>query len=206
MAYSDFTLDSLRSWFGLNIAFTTQFFAEVSSVSAPAELTLTVQKNRALAAGNGTKKARAAYLTAPVVGQIYHETNHQCVVLPGVKFNVSRKQGLTGFCDYLIVRSLMFMMVDAPVVAIVEAEKEDLNPATAQCIASMVAVQLFNEQKKQPTSVVYGCVTSGSGWRFLRLHEKEATVDLTEYGLSELDKILGILLYMARGDESKAAA
>ena len=199
MAYSDFTLDTLRHRFGLNIAFTVGAFASVPPVVVPPDVAATVQKYLPLAVGGGTEKARSEYLVAPIVGQIYYETKRQIVVLSGVEFNVDRTRGLHGFCDFLVSRSPGFITVDAPVVAIVEAKKEDLNTGVAQCLASMVAARVFNEHKNQPTPTVYGSVTSGTAWRFLRLHETDAIVDMTEYGLSELDKILGILLDMARG-------
>lgn len=99
----------------------------------------------------------------------------------------------------MVSRSPGFITVDAPVVAIVEAKKEDLNTGVAQCIAAMVAARLFNEQKKHPIPAVYGCVTSGTTWRFLQLEGTTATVDLEEVHISESDKIFGILLWMARG-------
>lgn len=196
-------MDILRQRFGLHVKFTTGAFASVPPFPVPLDVAATVEKNLPLAVGGGTEKARSEYLVAPIVGQIYHESNREIVVLSGVEFNVDRKQGLHDFCDFLISRSSAFLTVDAPVVAIVEAKKEDLNTGVAQCLASMVAARLFNEHKKKPTPTVYGSVTSGTVWRFLRLHETDAVVDMTEYGLTELDKILGILLNMATGASEK---
>lgn len=94
MAYSDFTLDLLRHRFGLNIAFTVGAFASVPTVSVPPDVAAVVQKYLPLAVGGGTEKARSEYLVAPIVGQIYYETNRQIVVLSGIEFNVDRTQGL----------------------------------------------------------------------------------------------------------------
>lgn len=44
--------------------------------------------------------------------------------------------------------------------------------------------------------VVYGATTSGTAWRFLQLENKTVTIDLTDYPLPPLDKILGMLAWM----------
>ncbi len=61
-------------------------------------------------------------------------------------FRVDQAQGLTGFCDYLIARSAKIYYVEAPVVAVVEAKREDIVGGLGQCAAEMVAIQIFNER------------------------------------------------------------
>ena len=68
-----------------------------------------------------------------------------------------------------------------------------------QCAAEMVAIQLFNEKDGKPTPVVHGAVTSGSNWRFLRLQGKALFIDVKEYFLDDLARILGILVRVSRG-------
>jgi hypothetical protein len=60
----------------------------------------------------------------------------------------------------------------------------------------MYAARLFNEKREKPIETTYGVVTTGSVWRFLSLTGSVAQADLREYYLSELDKILGILVHM----------
>ncbi|MEA5510856.1 hypothetical protein VB715_13870 [Crocosphaera sp. UHCC 0190] len=68
-----------------------------------------------------------------------------------------------------------------------------MNAGLGQCIAEMVAAQIFNQQENNQISMILGVVTSGTNWRFLRLHNTDIFIDLTEYYLSDLNKILGIL-------------
>ncbi|MDM8557951.1 hypothetical protein QUF82_03875 [Thiotrichales bacterium HSG14] len=42
--------------------------------------------------------------------------------------------------------------------------------------------------------VIYGCVTTGSVWKFLQLNDKMIQIDDKEYYLDQLPKILGIFL------------
>ena len=68
-----------------------------------------------------------------------------------------------------------------------------------QCVAEMVAAQIFNEREGNDIPVVYGAVTSGTNWRFLRLEGQVIEIDLIEYYLSNVNKILGILASAVRG-------
>lgn len=81
----------------------------------------------------------------------------------------------------------------APVVIIVEAKKENINGGLGQCIAEMIAARIFNERQSLDIPVIYGAVTSGTNWRFLKLEEQVVSIDLTEYYLRDIKKILGIL-------------
>jgi hypothetical protein len=106
---------------------------------------------------------------------------------------------LAGFCDFLIARSREIYYVQGPIVAIVEAKKEDLVGGLGQCAAEMVAIRLFNEREGTPLPAVFGCVTSGSIWRFLKLDQSKLFIDRAEYYLRDAAKILGILVSIARG-------
>ena len=117
-------------------------------------------------------------------------------VVRGADFKVEPKQGLSGFCDFLISQSPLQMAVESPVVAIVEAKHEDLNAGIPQCLAAMYAARLFNEKRGKSLATVYGATTSGTVWRFLRLTGMQAESDLTEYHIHDVDKILGILVHM----------
>jgi hypothetical protein len=57
----------------------------------------------------------------------------------------------------------------------------------------MWAASLFNEGEGNDIPAIYGAVTSGNTWRFMKLKEQVIEIDLTEYYLSEVNKILGIL-------------
>ena len=77
--------------------------------------------------------------------------------------------------------------------AIVEAKNDNLRTGFGQCIAAMAAAQEFNQKSGSATGAVYGAVTTGSAWKFLRLRQTEVTVDLHEYYIVDLARIMGIL-------------
>jgi activator of 2-hydroxyglutaryl-CoA dehydratase len=82
---------------------------------------------------------------------------------------------------------------------LVEAKKEDILAGLGQCVAEMVAAQIFNEREGNEISVIYGTVTSGTNWKFLKLEGQVIEIDLNEYYLSDVNKILGILASAVRG-------
>lgn len=84
-------------------------------------------------------------------------------------------------------------------VAVVEAKKEDLTAGLGQCAAEMVAIRMFNEREGTEVPAVFGCVTSGSIWRFLRLEGETLQIDRPEYYLRDAGKILAILVQIMRG-------
>lgn len=109
---------------------------------------------------------------------------------------MERATGLMGYCDFLISRDPLLIEIEAPVVAVAEAKKEDLIAGVAPCIAELVAAQRFNERRGRPVATLYGVLTSGTDWRFLQLEGTQVMLDMREYPITELNRILGILVHM----------
>ena len=63
----------------------------------------------------------------------------------------------------------------------------------------MVVIRLFNDREQTVVPVIYGCVTSGSNWRFPKLDGSTLSIDITDYYLHGHSKILGILVGLIRG-------
>ncbi|MBE9174994.1 hypothetical protein IQ225_06170 [Synechocystis salina LEGE 06155] len=80
------------------------------------------------------------------------------------------------------------------VIAIVEAKNENIKGGLGQCIAELVAAQLFNQQGGNPLPSLYGVVCTGTVWKFLRLEGQIVAIDSLEYYISQLDKIMGIMM------------
>ena len=58
----------------------------------------------------------------------------------------------------------------------------------------MVAAQLFNELENNDIDTIYGIVTTGEIWKFLQITEQIVEIDLTDYYITDIGKILGVLL------------
>lgn len=114
----------------------------------------------------------------------------------GVDFPVDATQGLDGVCDFLLAQSPELFFISAPVVAIVEAKNENMKAGLGQCTATMVAAQLFNAREGTGLTTIYGAVTTGNVWKFLTLEGNTLCIDLPEYHIERVSKILGVLLAM----------
>ncbi len=193
MSYSDFTLRKIKTEFALQIAEAIDFFGEAPVLEPSDFLQQTLQENLPLALAINTEKSRSEMIIAPILIELRRRMKSKIGLFSGTEFNVDAEKGLNGTCDFLVSRSSEQLLITAPVVAIVEAKKENLNSGLGQCIAEMLAAQIFNEREGNEISIIYGAVTTGNIWKFLQLEKTTIQIDLTEYLISNLDQILGIL-------------
>jgi hypothetical protein len=196
MAYGDFTLDRAETQFGLVTSTAEDYFAEVAPVAISESLQRHLVKRSPLAIAIGTEKARSELLIMPVLLEAVDQFGQDCSLFSGTEFSPDPDNGLRGICDFLLSLSPEQLLIKAPVVAVVEAKRDDISTGWGQCIAEMVAAQRFNRARGREIKSVYGVVTTGTNWRFLRLIAKTVYVDRTEYYLKEVEKIVGILLAM----------
>jgi hypothetical protein len=61
----------------------------------------------------------------------------------------------------------------------------------------MYAAKLFNEQKNEPYKIIYGAVTDGYQWVFLRLEDNLLLIDSERYYRQDLARLLGALQTIA---------
>ena len=69
-----------------------------------------------------------------------------------------------------------------------------------ECLAEMVAALKFNASNGLAPEPVFGAVTTGIQWRFLRLEATQAQVDCVEYSIQNPEKVFGILRHIALGN------
>jgi len=195
MAYNNFTLESVKHQFGLNLLDVP--FCESLPTADPQASFLTIfQQWLPLAQRAKSEKAKSELLISPILTEVKRLAREQVQLFSGEEFNVDRDRGLNGFCDFLLSRSKTAYIIEAPVIVLVEAKKGELNIGLGQCVAEMVAAQLFNASEGKIIPTIYGSVTSGKLWQFLKLEGKDVTIDANEYPVMPVERILGILKWM----------
>ena len=132
-------------------------------------------------------------IVAPILIELRKQFNNRIGLFSGKDFTVDSLRGLNGFCDFLISKSPEQLIIEAPVIALVEAKNDNIESSLAQCMAETIAAQLFNQQKGNEIKKVYGVVTTGSLWKFMQLEDQTISLDLNEYFVGNLGKIIGIL-------------
>ncbi|MDJ0556620.1 MAG: hypothetical protein QNJ68_19705 [Microcoleaceae cyanobacterium MO_207.B10] len=198
MPYSKFNLDELLTDFNLNLVEFRGKFNNLPEVVPSKILQELFQDYLPLAVAIGSEKARSELIVAPILVEVKKQLNNQISIFSGIEFNVNPDQGLNGFCDFIISRSTRQLVIEAPVVALVEAKNDNLKSGFSQCIAEMLAAQIFNQRKSNNINKIYGVVTTGTVWQFLELESENITVDLEEYSINNLSKIFGILISLLR--------
>jgi hypothetical protein len=199
MPYSQFTsIGKVKQAFGLTTVEGVRFFPQVDPISSSATLANFLAESLPLAVATGSEKARSELIISPVLLEVRTILQRQISIFSGEEFTVDPVQGLSGVCDFLISRSPELLEIEAPVVIIVEAKKADLKTGMGQCVAEMVAAQKFNQAKENPIPTIYGIVTNGVQWRFLKLEEQTVTIDLSDYPLPPVEQILGFLIWIVQ--------
>ena len=196
MAYSNFTLEMVRTAFQLEIVESAGIFSEIESVDPSAHLATTLARNVPLAITINTEKAKSELIIADILVELREQLERRISLFSGIDFSIDDENGLTGVCDFLVSLSPVQSFLEAPVIILVEAKKDDLTVGLGQCVAEMLAAQRFNTEKGNDIPYIYGATTSGTDWRFLKLEGQRLHIDMVIYPIAQCDKILGILSSM----------
>jgi hypothetical protein len=193
VSYSDFSFAEVLEKFDLKTEEKMGVFADFPEVEPSDFLKEAIKRYFPLLRASDNEKIRSEGLIFPVLSDLKFQVNPQVNLFSGIDFNVDTSLGLNGYCDYLITKSEESLIVKAPVIIVVEAKKENINAGLGQCLAEMVAAQIFNQQRGESIPSIYGTVTTGTNWVFLKLTEKTVLIDLDEYSIKTPNKIIGIL-------------
>jgi hypothetical protein len=188
MSYTDFTLEAVEASFGLT-AQPGDLFPGLSPLPVPAWLQDLLDRGRQ-AAALVSEKARSEFLVVPVLLAAREFVPGALAIYSGQRLDVDPARGLTGECDYILALTPPVPRLRAPLVTILEAKKGDVEAGLGQCAAQMVGARLFNERGGEPPHPVYGCVTTGEVWQFLRLEGPSLLIDR---GRLFIDNVGGIL-------------
>ena len=143
MAYSNFTLEGVLSTFQLEKIESIGLFSEIEPVTLRPHFKTELAEKASLAATIRTEKARSELIVADVLFELRKHLNRRISLFSGIDFNVDAENDLTGVCDFLISLSPGQLLVDAPVIVLVEAKKEDLIGGLGQCIAEIARRPTF---------------------------------------------------------------
>lgn len=199
MSYSDFSLGRVAKEFQLHIVEGEGLFSDIPPRTCSDLLRETLHYNVPLAIANNTEKARSELIISPILLEARRQKEAQqqhFSFFSGVRFDIDESRGLNGFCDFIVTRSSELLYITAPVIMLVEAKNENIFNGIGQCIAEILAAQIFNQQENNPIDTLFGAVTTGTIWQFIQLKNQQVTIDLREYHIrneNDLERILGFL-------------
>ena len=197
MSYSDFTLKQVQHDFDLEIIEKRGIFSTLKSVEISDYLAVTLEENIPLAVAINTEKAKSELIISAILVEVRKLFDRKISFFSGIEFNIDKEQGLNGYCDFLISLSPEQLFIKSPVIALVEAKNENIIGGLGQCIAEMIAARMFNETEGNNIAAIYGTVTTGLIWKFIKLTNNTVQIDLKDYSLDENpEQIMGILSSM----------
>ncbi|HIE00968.1 MAG TPA: hypothetical protein EYP59_11890 [Thiotrichaceae bacterium] len=194
MAYSDFDLKKVKSEFSLKIVETEDLFSSVKDVEISDFLAEILKNNVPIALAIGTEKASSELIIINMFLEIKKQLNIS--FFSGIDFTVDKDKGLNGFCDFIMSKSSEQLFLDTPIVVITEAKNEKIMGGLGQCIAEMIAAQIYNKKEGKTLPCIYGAVTTGHAWKFLKLEETTVSIDVEDYYIKNPNKIISILTFM----------
>jgi len=189
MAFTDFTSDNIEQKLGVKLR-RSQMFSDLRPVSVPTWLTEMLAKTEQHALLS--EKSRSEFIVAPTLVAVRELSGSTVAILSGQRLDVDSVKGLTGECDFILVPDNPIPILQAPLLTILEAKKHDIE--TGQCVAQMVAARAFNEKTGIADHPVFGCVTTGEAWQFLRLIGTSVELNPDRFYLDNLGGILAALL------------
>ncbi len=189
MTYSDFTLELVEKVLGVRVQ-QMDLFLSLPALPAPTWLQEVLARGRQLALIS--EKARSEFIVAPILLASRELSQNAVAIYSGQRLDVQPEQGLTGECDFILAATEPVPLLRAPIVTIVEAKKNDVEGGLGQCAAQMVGARLLNQKEGQAEAIVFGCVTTGEAWQFLRLRETELAIDKDRYYIDNVGAILAV--------------
>ena len=196
MAFGDFTLKDVKTKFGLRTVEGIDVFASVPDAQPSNRLREHLAQFTSLALAVNTEKIKSELLVAPVLAEVWANMRGRVSLFSGTEFPADPSKGLNGFCDFVLCRSSEQQFISAPVMMIAEAKNDAPKNGFGQCGAGMLGARIFNEREETPTPIVYGAATTGVLWRFMKLEGSDLFIDLPEYHISQIGRILGVLHYV----------
>jgi hypothetical protein len=186
----------VKADFNLNTIENMSLFSDIQEAEISEYLRTTLARNVPLALSINTEKARSELIIINILVEVKDMLSDTISLFSGIDFTVDKERGLNEYCDYIISGSPEQLSLDIPVLAIFEAKNENIISGLGQCIAEMYAARLYNKQENRHVPCIYGGVTTGDEWKFLKLIDDTAYIDQPYYYMSDIQKIIGILLNM----------
>ena len=186
-SYSQLTFEYLREELGLKVLQQAFLPATVPLVELPAWLLGYLRVNQATPAVTKSEKAMSEMVIAPILSVVKEQNADKIALFSGEPLYYD---DLGGVCDFILAADPKSFTPEPPIMVLVEAKRQDILGGIPQCIGEMRTAQQLNLRKGRQ-GLVYGCVTTGTAWQFIRLENDNAEVDPQALFNAELPRVIG---------------
>jgi hypothetical protein len=192
--YSKFTIEKLEK--ELKVKVIKSDFFEDKKVTPTDWLKQALEFSKSFTLNS--EKAKSEFLVTPILIDIRNTNENSFDVFSGENLDVDIERDLNGECDFILTKSQSAITIHSPIFGLVEAKKGEINPnSIAQCIAQMIGAYIFNVQEGNSIKMVFGAVTTGEIWQFMKLEQKDenylVTIEKRRYYIDSVESILGAI-------------
>ncbi len=189
MPYSKFTLDLIEKRFGIQNQVKI-LFENIQKVVPSEWLKNSLEIAQELPVKS--EKAKSETIVFPILVEIRNTNNKFFTIHSGDNLSADTQQELEGECDFILAKDTGTFNINFPIFQLLEAKKNDTDVGVPQCAAQMIGARVFNENKGIILDKIYGCVTTGKEWLFMKLEEKTIFIDKKTYSLENIEELLGV--------------
>jgi len=191
MAYRDFRLEDLKAKFGIRTDRRQLFQRQKTKPVAPSPWILeTLTLNELMP--KTTEKAVSELVIAPVLLEVVSKNRDLLTLFSGEDLTADRLRGLNGEVDFIMLKTPKALEMKAPIINVTEAKlNQAMERAISQTAAQMTGAWVYNQKHGENTDHIFGVITNGSAWLFLKLENDVITADTEEYSISNLPELLG---------------
>ncbi|KHD06644.1 hypothetical protein PN36_29850 [Candidatus Thiomargarita nelsonii] len=195
MSYSEFSLKRVKKEFNLTEKKVKLFDSE-NEIEASDWLKETLDLSLELALSSSSEKARSEFIVAPILLELEKINNKSFSIFSGENLEADSEKGLNGECDFILSKGPISSTIQVPIFSLVEAKKNDVKEGLGQCIAQMQGAKIFTQNEGADFNFIYGCVTTGETWQFMRLENDILSMDIRRYYINEVGKLLWVFQYI----------
>ncbi len=189
MAYRDFDLATIKKEFDL-IEKSARLFDDLKPVVSTDWLVETLKTGQHLALYSPSEKAKSEFIVAPILVEVQNKYQGEVALYSGRNLNADKSKGLNGECDFILCKEKYAHTIQTPIIGLVEAKRNDLQIGLGQCVAQMLGAQIINQQENNAIDTIFGCVTTGDIWLFLKLHNQTIFINNERYYIDNAGIIL----------------
>ena len=166
----------------------TSLFPKIDIVQPSACLVESLRRSSVMVLTN--EKTKLERVVSPILLEIAQAYTENFSFFSGELLDVNEADDLVDECDFFFTLQPPRPYVDAPIVAMIKSKDEDLEWGVAQCAAQMYAAKLYNETEGKVMPTIFGCVTDGTEWQFVKLENDVFHLD--NRVITDLPSILGV--------------
>ena len=194
MAYATFvSVTRFCQQYDLTSSTLQPLFAGVEAVEPSARLLADIEEAGSLPIY--TEKAKSELIITPIMREL-RRTHPGITFFSGFALNIEDDPDLNGNPDFVLSAKPNIIEIEAPIFCLTETKNKTPDEGYAQCAAEMYAARLFNQRMGEPIETIFGAVTNGFEWVFLKLEDRIIYIDRDRYYLNDLPVLLGIFSQM----------